>query len=154
MVASENPGVLKKFRRTAWSFQQTFLTPTVRLQAFVSTIVETDQSRRQASLTIDQVVFEPKCLTAVLDRCSIRQRLMHGVTFHAQGREEISDVLFAALKDSVDFIFVPEPQRFAIYIDHHGDLLCSYSFKPERRGHASVTGRFRTGPELPEKTVI
>jgi hypothetical protein len=34
------------------------------------------------------------------------------------GREEVEELLIAALGDWVDFLFVPSPKPFVIYADH------------------------------------
>src|SRR5262245_17803853 len=66
MTLSESPGSLKRFRRTPWRFQQTFRTPLKKLQPFVATIVSTHEPFQTASITIDEVVFEPKHLMSLL----------------------------------------------------------------------------------------
>ena len=114
----ENPAALKKFRRTAWKFQQTFETPLKDLKRFVSTIDQAAGPWRSASITIELVVFDPTHLIDLMNANSIPPRYQRGVSITAAGQEEIEALLEAALGDWVDFIFVPEPKSFAIYADH------------------------------------
>jgi hypothetical protein len=118
MTLSENPGALKQFRSIPWKFQQTFMTPLKNLQNFVATIVSANPSLDAGCLTIEQVVFEPKHLIGLLTRYSFPPRYGHGLSLTAAGQQEVEDLLHAALSDWVDFIFLPEPQVFAIYADH------------------------------------
>jgi len=118
MTLSENPGALKKFRRTPWKFQQTFQTPLKNLQAFVLTIVTSGEPLKSGCLTIEQVVFDPERLVALLTSNAIPPRYKRGVPLTATGQGEIEALLCAVLGDSIDFIFVPEPKSFAIYTDH------------------------------------
>jgi hypothetical protein len=73
MTLSEAPGTLKKFRRSPWKFQQTFLTPMQSLQGFVTAIVSANQQMKSACLTIEQVVFEPSHLINLLASHSLPQ---------------------------------------------------------------------------------
>jgi len=118
MTLSEAPGNLKKFRRTAWRFQQTFQTPLQSLPEFVNTIGSTGQPLRAGCLTIEQAVFEPTHLIGLLNNYSIPPRYGRGVALTARGAQEVTALLQAALGDWVDFIFVPEPKRFSLYADH------------------------------------
>ena len=118
MKMVENPAALKKFRRTAWKFQQTFETPLKDLKRFVNTIAQAAGPWRSASLTIELVVFDPTHLIDLLNANSIPPRYQRGDSITAVGQEEIEVLLAATLGDWVDFIFVPEPKSFAIYADH------------------------------------
>ena len=118
MTLSENPGALKKFRRTPWRFQQTFHTPLKNLQAFVLTIVTSGEPLKSGCLTIEQVVFDPEHLIALLTSKAIPPRYERGVSLTVIGQGEIETLLCAVLGDWTDFIFVPEPKSFAIYTDH------------------------------------
>jgi hypothetical protein len=118
MTLSETPGSLKRFRRTAWRFQQTFQTPVQDLPLFVAAILSVHDSILAGCVTIDQVVFEPKHLNAVLARHSLPIQPRHDWSLAASGREEVAELLDAALSDWLDFIFVPTPKPFVIYADH------------------------------------
>jgi hypothetical protein len=118
MTLSENPGALKKFRRTAWKFLQTFQTPLKNLPAFMSTIVRAREPWKTGCLTIERAVFEPRHLIALLAKNSIPARYERGVSLTAAGQEEIEALLCAVLGDWIDFIFVRDPKSFAIYADH------------------------------------
>jgi hypothetical protein len=117
MTVAEAPGAVKQFRKKAWKFQQTFQTPLNNLQAFVKIIVEV-QGIQGGSLTIDQVVFEPKHLIRLLGSHSLSARYQRGLSISAHGQQELLALLEAALSDSVDFVFVPEPRPTAIFADH------------------------------------
>jgi hypothetical protein len=118
MTVTDAPGALKKFRRTPWKFQQTYLTPLQHLQSFVAAIVSVNQEMKSACLTIEQAVFEPTHLVKLLASYSMPPRYECGVSFTATGQEEVRLLLHAIFSDWVDFIFVPEPKSFAIYADH------------------------------------
>lgn len=118
MTSSETLEALVKFCRDPWEFQQTFETPLKDLQSFVRTIIPAGLGITTASLTIDQVVFEPHALIEMLNRYSIRAKYDRGVCLTAAGQQEVQDLLATVLSDWIDFLFVPEPQSFAIYADH------------------------------------
>jgi hypothetical protein len=118
MTVSDDPGSLKRLRRTPWKFQQTFATPLKDLPNFVVLIIGANQALSGASLTVDQVVFEPKHLKAMALRHSITAPLQRGVSFTAENREEAEALLLAGLGDWVDFAFFPKPKPFVIYADH------------------------------------
>jgi len=118
MTLSEAPGALKRFRRTPWRFQKTFETPPKDLQRFVATIFSAHESLQDGTVTIEQVVFEPKHLNSVLTKHSLPAQFGRDCSLSASGREEAAELLEAALADGIDFIFVPAPKPFVIYADH------------------------------------
>ena len=118
MTLSETPGLLKRFRRTPWRFQETFHTPLKSLQPFVASIVGAHAPLKTAALTFEQVVFDPKHLIALLSSHSIELRYERGWTITADDPEEVEALLHAGLSDWVDFAFVPTPKPFVIYADH------------------------------------
>jgi len=118
MELNENPGALKRFRRTVWKFQQTFETQLRNLPEFVSTILAACESLRSARVTLELVVFEPTTLIALLERYSLSPQYEPGVSVTAAGKEEIEALLCPVLADWIDFIFVPDPNSFSIYADH------------------------------------
>lgn len=117
MRTSQVPGSLKKFRRTSWPFQQTILTPQKQVDAFVATIL-TVGSTESSCLTLDKIVFEPRNMGSLLARYEILDNLKSGISVTASTRDECSVLLQAALRDGVDFAFVPIPKSFALYADH------------------------------------
>lgn len=118
MTLSDATGALRKFRRTPWKFQQTFLTPMQRLQSYVTVIVSANQQMKSGCLTIEQAVFEPTHLIKLLASYSLPPRYGCGLSLTAAGQQEVEMLLLAIFSDWIDFIFVPEPKSFAIYADH------------------------------------
>ena len=118
MNISEASGTLKKFRRTAWKCQQTFLTPMNDLRSFVAAIVSANEQTKSGSVTIEQAVFEPTNLLNLLASHSMPPRYTRDISLTAAGQQEIEILLHAIFSDWIDFIFVPEPRSFAIYADH------------------------------------
>jgi hypothetical protein len=118
MNISEAAGALKKFRRTAWKCQQTFLTPMNDLRSFVAAIVSPNEQMKSGCVTIEQAVFEPTNLLNLLASHSMPPRYARGISLTAAGQREIETLLHAIFSDWIDFIFVPEPRSFAIYADH------------------------------------
>jgi hypothetical protein len=118
MTVTETPGKLNKFGRTPWRFQQTFQTPRKNLHPFVATVIAAMPQAEAASVTIDEVVFEPKHLLALVTPTGNPLDLGHDVTISAVNRQEVEALLEAALGDWVDFLFVPQPKPVVIYADH------------------------------------
>ena len=108
---------VKRFRATAWPFQQTFLTPLKQLPEFVATILSASPVT-QASVIIEQMVFEPKHLLALLAKHSLSIPNWHDAKVTAATEREAAELLEAALADWLDFLFLPATQTFAIYADH------------------------------------
>ncbi len=118
MTLSESPAFLKKFRKTPWKFQQTFITPHRNLQHFVAEVVSACLPCRSGCLTLDQVILEPTNLISLFNSYSNPPQYGHGWSITAEEKHEIEAVLYAAFRDTVDFIFVPKPTPFAIFADH------------------------------------
>src|SRR5215831_5054522 len=118
MVLSHDPGSLRKFRRTAWKFQQTFATPLQNLPAFVATIISAGRAVDSARLIVDHAAFPPKHLDALAARHKIAVRYGRDVVLKAENRQEVEESLLAALNDWIDFAFIPQPRSFVIYADH------------------------------------
>ncbi len=118
MKASGNSKALKQFQRNRWPFQATFETPLKDLERFVSTFVSVHQPIEGGCVTIDDYVFEPKTLNALLAKQLISDQITHGVSLHAESQQEVEALLRATLTDWIDFLFIPAPKRFAIYADH------------------------------------
>ena len=118
MIGSESTELLESFDRNPWEFQQTFETPLENLQPFVEAIVSASKDMRMGSLAIDQVVFEPKTLIAILTDNSISLPSKRGLCLAAVGPQEIEELLMTVLSEWIDFLFIPGPPSFAIYADH------------------------------------
>jgi hypothetical protein len=118
MTVTESPGEMKRFRRATWRFQATFETPLGNLEEFVATIVSTFTRLEGASIAIDNYVFEPKRLSALLSAQSLPATLKHDCRIDAGNGSEVAATLRAALSDWVDFAFTPVPKPFVIYADH------------------------------------
>jgi hypothetical protein len=118
MMLTETPGALKRFRKSSWKFQQTFQTPLKNLQSFVTMIVSAAQPLKGGSLTVEQIVFEPKYLNGLLTSYSISPKYEYGLSLIAADREEAEALLLAAFSDSIDFVLIPDPKPFVIYADH------------------------------------
>jgi hypothetical protein len=149
MIASRAPEVLDQFCKNPWKFQQTFETPLKSLQSFVATIVSSGEPLRHGSLTIDQVVFEPRDLSAMLAKYSIPPKCERGLCLTAAGRKEVEELLGVVLGEWIDFLFVPDPQVFAIYADHD-EFTTFYAHNRtnlERIASALSNGGFKAKPE-------
>jgi hypothetical protein len=118
MILSTTAGALKKFRRTPWRLQHTFQTPLKSLRPFVSTIVSAKEPLRAGSVTLDQVVFEPKNWMSLLAKHSLPPEYGRESTVTAGSTDEVEQLLEAALSDWLDFLFRPTPKPFVIYADH------------------------------------
>ena len=118
MRKSQATDALETFCRNPWEFQQTIETPLKNLPSFVKTIVSAGEKIEEASLTIDQVVFEPKTLIHMFAIHSLPVAYERGVSLRAVGQQEVEELLVSVLSDWIDFLFIPEPQSFAIYADH------------------------------------
>jgi hypothetical protein len=118
MTISSNPEALKKFVRTTWAYQATFETPLKNLQPFVSAILSADGRLESGTITIDQIVFEPKNLKNLLKANSQAGEICRHQTLAAEGKPQTHELLVAALSDWIDFLFVPMPKPFVIYADH------------------------------------
>ena len=118
MNVSEHPGVLERFRKAPRPFQRTFETPLKNLPNFVRTILSANEHVQGGCLIINQVVFEPKHLMALLAEHSLPAPCGHGSSVTVAGEQEVAALLEAGLSDWVDFLFVPTPETFSIYADH------------------------------------
>ena len=60
MTVTHTPGVVKKFRRTSWRFQQTVEIPQgfSELEKFASAIASAHGYIEEATVTIDEIVFD------------------------------------------------------------------------------------------------
>ena len=118
MTGSDATEALVKFCGNPWRFQQTFETPLGNLRPFVKAIVSATELVQAASLTIDEVVFEPEGLIKLLKSYSIPPNLERGFSLTATGQREVEELLRVVLSEWIDFLFIPESQSFAVYADH------------------------------------
>ena len=91
MSITKTPGVAKKLRMTQWEFQSTFETPLKQLEPFVSAILAANEALESGSVTIDQVVFEPEHLSALMNG-NQTEPIDLDVTLVADGREQADDL--------------------------------------------------------------
>jgi hypothetical protein len=117
MTTLLTPGAVKKLKRTTWRFQRTFQTPLRDLKRFVEVILKECGPFEKGTLTIDEVVFEPNSLLALLPEMS-KAGLARDVSIEAFSSEQVGSLLTAALADPIDFVFVPKPKPFVVYGDH------------------------------------
>lgn len=108
---------VKRFRTSPFRFQKTFKAPLKRLPSFLNAIVSTSKAQT-ATVTIQEVVFEPKHWIAFLTRYSLSPRYGKGVSVTAEGQHEILEMLEATFADWIDFLFAPTPKPFVVYADH------------------------------------
>lgn len=117
MRLSETSEETDRFLRIPAKFQKTFLTPIKDLHRFVATILSPFRLEH-GRVTIEQVIFPPTNLLALLASHSIHTQHCNDITVTAFGQSEIAALLEAALGDWLDFLFVPTPKSFAIYVGH------------------------------------
>jgi len=118
MLVSQSDGAMRKFRRTPWRFQQTFVTPLKELAAFTAAIVGSIPDVAAATVVVDQVVFPAKTLDALLSQRQLSLPLLRDASITAETADEVHPLLIAAFSDWVDFLFTPSPKPFVIYADH------------------------------------
>jgi hypothetical protein len=116
----ESPVALKRYRRTRWAFQQTFLTPLDDLARFVDVILSALPGIEGAVVAFDHVVFEPRYeLVALYERYGLPPKWRGGrLGVEARGAAEAGELLRSVLSEWIDFVFVPTPERFVVYADH------------------------------------
>jgi hypothetical protein len=120
MTLSHTPGVIKRFRRIQWKFQQTFQTPLKNLAPFVSIIISAVHPMERGTVTIDNVIpFSSRHLLPLLEKHGMPSPFYErDWSIQASDRPEVESLLHAALGDWLDFIFIPNPAPFSIYADH------------------------------------
>jgi hypothetical protein len=117
MNVSHTPGAIKKFGRTSWRFQSTFITPSQQLDSFVSAILSVNESLESAAVIIDEIIFDSIHLDGLMDGKEHVQ-INRDITLTAESREQANELLIAAFLDCTNFLFVPVPKPFVIYADH------------------------------------
>ena len=118
MLATHQQGAIKKFRRTPWRFQQTFHTPLQNLDSFTATILGSLDHVDSGTVTVDSVIMGIENLTTLLLSHQLQHDLRHDSSIVAEISAEVQPLLAAALRDWVDFLFIPTPKPFVLYADH------------------------------------
>ena len=116
MIVSQSAGTVKKFRRTSWRFQQT-IEKSGEAERLAGTIVTAHGAMEEATVTIDEVVFDTARLGELLP-VSPTLQLGRDSAISACSPEQIQKLLVAAFDDGVDFICTPTPKPFVFYADH------------------------------------
>jgi hypothetical protein len=119
MTISKTPGALSSFRRIARGLphQATFQIPTKALAPFVDAIVAALGSIQTGRAILDEVVFEPRTLSALLATHSLQPldrrdtRAMQDWSIDSTDPGALRDLLSALLSDAVEFVFIPTPSR-------------------------------------------
>jgi hypothetical protein len=112
-------GELQRLRRSVAAFEQrTFRTPLDRLPGFVDCLLTSDPPLACASAIVEQVVFTPKHLNALLTSHHLVLEHHVGRTIVAADGAESSALLTALLADWLDFFFEPTPPGFVVFADH------------------------------------
>ena len=114
---SRSQGRVYHFKKAPLAFQQTFKTTLQDLPRFVATILSPFRVD-SASITIDQIVFDPTTLLHFLATYDICRESLVTAEITATGEEVVKSLLVAAFSDWVDFLFTPSTNRFALYADH------------------------------------
>jgi len=85
----------------------------------------------------------------MLSKYSIPPKCERGLCLTAAGRKEVEELLRVVLGEWIDFLFVPDPQVFAIYADHD-EFTTFYAHNRtnlERITSALSNGGFKAKPE-------
>jgi hypothetical protein len=106
MIVSLSSGEVHRFRQRPFKFQQTFKTPLDELPEFVEAILYSSIVN-EATLTLDQIVFEPKGLLKLLEVHGLQKKEedLEKSNIKTVGRDNVVALLEAALSDWVDFLF-------------------------------------------------
>jgi hypothetical protein len=117
ITLSKSHGEVYQLRKTPPKHEQTFKTPLKDLPRFLTTILSPIPAT-EASVTIDQIIFEPKSLLELLMTRGIHTDDLMDANITGTGHADVLALLEASLSDWADFLFVPSPNRFALYADH------------------------------------
>jgi hypothetical protein len=122
MEVVETPGATQRLRRALGRsqgyFQATFRTPKRQLASFSATVVAAHAPLKSGSVTVEQVVFTPRNLEALLTGHNLPLTFGRDWTLKAAGPQEIARLLEAVWRDWLDFYFTPTPKRYHLYADH------------------------------------
>lgn len=122
MRIAEAPGAAqalrRKLARSQDYYQETFRTPSGQIRLFASTVLAAHTQLDAGSVTLEQVVFTPKNLEALLGKNDLPLTCGRDTTITASGAKESEALLEAAWSDWLDFYFVPVPSTFQLFADH------------------------------------
>jgi len=111
------PEAFQQFRCNPWPYQRTLVTPRKNMASFLSALLGAFPVDRGVAST-DQVVFEPDSFLELLKARELAIENYWTFCAEASNIEDVTLLLDALLNDSIDFVFVPLPESFAIYADH------------------------------------
>ena len=122
MRITEAPGAAqalrRKLARSRDYYQETFRTTSRQVRLFTSTVLAAHTHLDAGSVTLEQVVFTPKNLEALLANNDLPLTYGRDTTITASGAKECEALLEAAWSDWLDFYFVPAPSTFQLFADH------------------------------------
>ena len=118
MTISYTPGAIKKFKRSSWNCQMTFVTPLRKLDVFVPAIFSHLEPIKVASVIMDGDSFEPKNLLGLMAKSGVSGQLQRDTSLTVVDHVKAKELLRTALSDWVDFAFIPVLKLFEIYADH------------------------------------
>lgn len=113
------PWARKQCRRAAGQYQRTFVSPLSQRHLLSKLVLRSAASTRAGLFYIETDVFTTERLEELMAQNEISVDRVEGLSITAENRSECQSVLEAALADSADFYFVPEPKPFLLYCDHH-----------------------------------
>lgn len=111
------PEAIHRFRANPWPYQKTLETPRLNMASFLSALLAVFPVDRGVASS-DQVVFEPDNFLEVLTARELAIENYWTFCAEASNTEDVVVLLGAMLNDWIDFVFVPFPESFAIYVDH------------------------------------
>lgn len=111
------PEQVRWFRANPWPYQRTLVTPRKDMASFLSVLLAVFPVDCGVAST-DQVVFEPDSFLELLKARNLAIENYWTFCAEASSSEDVPMLLDAMLSDWIDFVFVPSPTSFAIYVDH------------------------------------
>jgi hypothetical protein len=119
MQIAETPGAGQRLRQALrGQVQQTFETPLEQLDTFAATVLGAHAPVESGSVSLQQIVFTPRQLEALLTEHRLTAPPGEDWTITASGVDETAALLEAVWSDWVDFYFTPTPTRYHIFADH------------------------------------
>src|SRR2546426_5799868 len=119
MQVLDATGERQRIRRSVAVFEQrTFRTPLDRLPDFVDCLLTSDPPLTCASAIVEQVVFTPKHLDALLTSHHLVPECRVGRTIVAADGAEATAMPQGLAADWPGFFFQPRPPGFVLFADH------------------------------------